>query len=124
MNTCIYLGYKGLGANLLHLAYCHEISKKFGPVTIITLCKNLEDALKDDTRIKKVYFLEKYHKKFFDTPGIKGEICMFGKCVSEGYVGNIKENNKKNIFFSFCFRMFGKFRSAFRNPCDFLRCFH
>ena len=66
MNTCIYLGYKGLGANLLHLAYCHEISKKFGPVTIITLCKNLEDALKDDTRIKKVYFLEKYHKKFFD----------------------------------------------------------
>ena len=34
------------------------------------------------------------NKKFFDTPGIKGEICMFGKCVSEGYVGNIKENNK------------------------------
>ena len=66
MNTCIYLGYKGLGANLLHLSYCHEISKKFGPVTIITLCKNLEDALKDDSQIKKVFFLEKYHKKFFD----------------------------------------------------------
>ncbi len=66
MNTCVYLGYKGLGANLLHLAYCHEISKKFGPVTIITLCKNLENALKDDPQIKKVYFLEKYHKKFFD----------------------------------------------------------
>ncbi len=66
MNTCIYLGYKGLGANLLHLSYCHEISKKFGPVTIITLCKNLEEALKDDPKIKKIYFLEKYHKKFFD----------------------------------------------------------
>ena len=66
MKTGIFLSYTGLGANLLHLAYCHEISKKFGPVTIITLCKNLEDALKDDPRIKKVYFLEKYHKKFFD----------------------------------------------------------
>ena len=66
MNTCIYLSYKGLGANLLHLTYCHEISKKFGPVTIITLCKNLKDALKDDPQIKEVYFLDKYHKKFFD----------------------------------------------------------
>ena len=66
MNTCIYLSYKGLGANLLHLSYCHEVSKKFGPVSIITLCKNLEDALKDDPQIKKVYYLDKYHKKFID----------------------------------------------------------
>tara|TARA_Y100000768_G_scaffold131157_1_gene97522 strand:+ start:2404 stop:3339 length:936 start_codon:yes stop_codon:yes gene_type:complete len=66
MNTCVYLSYKGLGANLLHLTYCHEISKKFGPVTIITLCKNLKDALKDDPQIKEIYFLDKYHKKFFD----------------------------------------------------------
>ena len=45
MKTCVYLSYKGLGANLLHLAYCHEIAKKFGPITIITLCGNLEAAL-------------------------------------------------------------------------------
>ena len=44
MKTGIYLSYKGLGANLLHLSYCHQIAKKYGPVTIITLCKNLEEA--------------------------------------------------------------------------------
>ena len=54
MKTCIYLSYKGLGANLLHLAYCHEIARKYGPVTIITLCANLETALKDDPLIEKV----------------------------------------------------------------------
>ena len=30
MKTGIFLSYKGLGANLLHLSYCHEIAKKFG----------------------------------------------------------------------------------------------
>ena len=44
MSTGIVLSYSGLGANLLHLAYCHEIAKKYGHVTIITLCKNLEHA--------------------------------------------------------------------------------
>ena len=66
MKTGIYLSYVGLGANLLHLSYCHQIAKKHGPVTIITLCKNLEDALVDDPLIKKVYYLEKYSKKFID----------------------------------------------------------
>ncbi len=66
MKTGIYLSYIGLGANLLHLSYCHEIAKKYGPVTIVTLCKNLEEALVDDPLIKKVYYLDKYHKKFFD----------------------------------------------------------
>lgn len=66
MNTGIYLSYTGLGANLLHLSYCHQIAKKFGAVTIITLCKNLEETLKDDPLIKKVYYLDKYQKKFFD----------------------------------------------------------
>ena len=37
MKTGILLSYKGLGSNLLHLSYCHEIAKKFGPVSIITL---------------------------------------------------------------------------------------
>jgi ADP-heptose:LPS heptosyltransferase len=66
MKTGIYLSYIGLGANLLHLSYCHQIAKKNGPVTIITLCKNLKEALVDDPLIEKVYYLDKYQKKFSD----------------------------------------------------------
>jgi ADP-heptose:LPS heptosyltransferase len=66
MKTCVYLSYKGLGANLLHLAYCHEIAKKFGPITIITLCGNLEEALKDDPLIEKIIFINTYHKRLID----------------------------------------------------------
>ena len=66
MKTGIYLSYVGLGANLLHLSYCHQIAKKHGPVTIITLCKNLGETLIDDPLIEKVYYLEKYSKKFID----------------------------------------------------------
>ena len=54
MKTAVILSYKGLGANLLHLTYCHEIAKKFGPITIITLCKNLEEALSEDPLIKEI----------------------------------------------------------------------
>ena len=66
MKTAILLSYKGLGANLLHLSYCHEIAKKIGPVTIITLCKNLEQAISKDPLIKEVVYLNKYHKKLVD----------------------------------------------------------
>jgi ADP-heptose:LPS heptosyltransferase len=66
MKIGIYLSYVGLGANLLHLSYCHQVAKKYGPVTIITLCKNLEDALSDDPLIEKVYYLSEYQKKFKD----------------------------------------------------------
>lgn len=66
MKTGIYLSYIGLGANLLHLSYCHQIAKKHGPVTIITLCKNLKEALADDPLIEDVYYLDKYHKRFLD----------------------------------------------------------
>ncbi|MDB9718759.1 lipopolysaccharide heptosyltransferase family protein [Candidatus Pelagibacter sp.] len=66
MKTCVYLSYKGLGANLLHLAYCHEIAKKFGPITILTLCKNLKETLKDDPLIENVIFIDRYHKRFID----------------------------------------------------------
>jgi ADP-heptose:LPS heptosyltransferase len=66
MKTCVYLSYKGLGANLLHLTYCHEIAKKFGPITIITLCKNLDEALNDDPLIERIIFIDKYHKRFID----------------------------------------------------------
>ena len=66
MKTGIYLSYVGLGANLLHLSYCHEVAKKYGPVTIITLCKNLEETLAHDPLIKEVHCLNKYHKKLLD----------------------------------------------------------
>ena len=66
MKTGIYLSYVGLGANLLHLSYCHEIAKKYGPITIITVCKNLEAALADDPLIKEVFYLNKYQKKLID----------------------------------------------------------
>jgi ADP-heptose:LPS heptosyltransferase len=71
MKICIYLSYKGLGANLLHLAYCHKIAQKYGPVTIITLCNNLEVALKDDPLIDKIIFINKYHKRFIDILKLK-----------------------------------------------------
>tara|TARA_B100000795_G_scaffold264828_1_gene245834 strand:- start:74 stop:1009 length:936 start_codon:yes stop_codon:yes gene_type:complete len=71
MKTCVYLSYKGLGANLLHLAYCHEIAKKYGPITIITLCSNLGRALKDDPHIDRVLFISKYHKRFIDILKLK-----------------------------------------------------
>ncbi len=66
MKTGIYLSYVGLGANLLHLSYCHQIAKEYGPVTIITLCKNLEAALADDPLIEKVFYIDQYHKKLID----------------------------------------------------------
>ena len=66
MKTGIYLSYIGLGANLLHLSYCHQIAKKHGPVTIITLCKNLKEALVDDPLIERVYYLDRYQKRLFD----------------------------------------------------------
>ncbi|MDA8846335.1 lipopolysaccharide heptosyltransferase family protein [Candidatus Pelagibacter sp.] len=77
MKTCIYLSYKGLGANLLHLAYCHEIARRYGPVTIITLCGNLEAALMDDPLIKKVVFINKYHKRLIDILKLKDLLNTF-----------------------------------------------
>ena len=71
MKNCVYLSYKGLGANLLHLVYCHEIAKKYGPITIITLCNNLEAAVKDDPLIEKVVYINKYHKRFVDVLNLK-----------------------------------------------------
>jgi len=66
MKTGVLLSYKGLGANLLHLTYCHEIAKKRGPITIITLCSNLEQALLKDPLIKEIIYLDRYHKKLSD----------------------------------------------------------
>jgi len=69
MNVGILLNYVGLGANLLHLSYCHEIAKKYGPVTIITLCGSLDQALEDDPNIKEVFLIKKY-KKITDIPNM------------------------------------------------------
>ena len=44
MKTGIFLSYSGLGANLLHLSYCHQIAKKYGPLTLITLNSKLKDT--------------------------------------------------------------------------------
>lgn len=37
-------------------------------------------------------------KKFTTKPFIKGEICVFGKSVSKGYLGNLNENKKYILF--------------------------
>ncbi len=66
MKVGIFLSYVGLGSNLLHLSYCHEIAKKYGPVSVVTICKNLEQAIGDDPLIKEVIYIEKYYKKFSD----------------------------------------------------------
>ena len=66
MKTGIFLSYKGLGANLLHLSYCHEIAKKFGPITLITLNPKLSEVLIDDPNIKEIIYLDDYHKKLLD----------------------------------------------------------
>jgi ADP-heptose:LPS heptosyltransferase len=66
MKTGIFLSYKGLGANLLHLSYCHEIAKKFGPIHLITLSPKLEKVLNYDHNIKKIIYLDKFHRKFTD----------------------------------------------------------
>ena len=65
MNTAIYLNYVGLGSNLLHLAYCHQIADKYGPVTVITLCKVLREALGEDPKIKEVITLDQKNKTLF-----------------------------------------------------------
>ena len=66
MKTGIFLSYKGLGANLLHLSYCHEIAKKFGPVTLVTLNPKLNQVLCDDPNFDSIIYLNQFHKKFKD----------------------------------------------------------
>ena len=66
MNTGVFLSYKGLGVNLLHLAYCHQIAKKFGPIKLLTLCPKLKKILEDDPLIDEIICIENYYKKFFD----------------------------------------------------------
>jgi ADP-heptose:LPS heptosyltransferase len=64
MKTGIFLSYKGLGANLLHLSYCHEIAKKFGPVKLITLNPKVIEVLSDDENFSEIIYLDNFYKKF------------------------------------------------------------
>ena len=66
MKTGIFLSYKGLGANLLHLTYCHQIAKKFGPVSLITLNPKLHEILVNDPNFEEIIYLNQFHKKFTD----------------------------------------------------------
>ena len=66
MKTGIFLSYKGLGANLLHLSYCHQISKKFGPTTLITLNPKLKEVLDKDPNFTDIIYLNKFYKKISD----------------------------------------------------------
>ena len=73
MKVCAFFNYIGLGANLLHLSYCHEIAKKYGPISIITLCKNLDQALEDDPNIENIIIFKKY-KNIVDIPNLSFEL--------------------------------------------------
>ncbi len=64
MKTGIFLSYKGLGSNLLHLSYCHEIAKKFGPIKLITLNPKVIEVLSDDENFSEIIYLDNFYKKF------------------------------------------------------------
>ncbi len=69
MKIGVFLNYIGLGANLLHLSYCHKIAEVYGPITLISLAKNLDQALEDDQLIDQVIIFDK-NKKITDIPKI------------------------------------------------------
>ena len=77
MKVGIFLSYIGLGSNIMHLAYCHEIAKKYGPVTVITICKNFKEAVSNDPNIKEVIYLDQYYKKLTDIFRLSKELYKF-----------------------------------------------
>ena len=99
MSTGVFLSYKGLGANLLHLSYCHEIAKRYGPIEIITLSKNLEQALEKDPLIKKITYLNQYHKKIIDiyklAKNLGNQVATTEKYYSKARPSDFKESLSK-----------------------------
>ena len=73
MKIGVFLNYIGIGANLMHLAYCHKIASTFGPITLISLAKNLDQALEDDQLIREVITFKK-NKKITDIPKISSNL--------------------------------------------------
>ena len=65
MKIGVFLNFIGLGSNLLHLSYCHQIAKKYGPINIITQCEKLKEALEDDPLINEIKVFEKKKKTIF-----------------------------------------------------------
>lgn len=68
----------------------HKINKK--DFVDLTLGKSLPVGRSDKMMEVKIFL----KKKFTSKPLTRGQICMFGKCVSEGYIGS-KKNNKSYI---------------------------
>ena len=66
MYTGVLLSYVGIGANLLHLSYIHEIAKKHGPIELMTFSEKIPLILKSDPAFKNISFINKYNKKFID----------------------------------------------------------
>jgi len=89
MKVGIFLSYIGLGSNLLHLTYCHQIAKKYGPVSVVTICKNLEQALEDDPLIKEVIYIDNYYKKFFDIFKLSKQLKVYNFDYFITYIVNI-----------------------------------
>ena len=94
MKTGIFLSYKGLGANLLHLSYCHEIAKKFGPVHLITLSPKLKKVLCYDHNIKEIIYLDKFHRKFTDILKIVDKTMKGHKPIKKINLKNIMNINE------------------------------
>ena len=69
----------------------HKINKR--NLYDLTKGKSLPVGISDKMMEVKIYA----KKKFFNKPLTKGQICMFGKCVSEGYIGS-KKNEKSYIY--------------------------
>lgn len=69
----------------------HKINKK----NLIDLIKN--KSLPVGTSDKRMEIKIYSKNNFTNKPLVKGQICMFGKCVSEGYIGN--EKNEKNYIY-------------------------
>ena len=95
MKTGIFLSYKGHGANLLHLSYCHEIAKKFGPVSLITLNPKLREILIEDSSFEEILYLDKFHNS-----DIKVISNVTEQCVGHSCIGYSRSSFKPKISFS------------------------
>ena len=73
MKVGIFLNYIGLGANIMHLSYCHHIAKVYGPITLISLANNLDQALEDDPLISEIKIFKK-NKNIIDIPKISSDL--------------------------------------------------
>ena len=108
MKTGIFLSYKGLGANLLHLSYCHQISKKFGPTTLITLNPKLKEVLDKDPNFTDIIYLNKFYKKISDIIGFDINIGHHRKTKRKSYKDTYDDESREIIqdFFSKDLKLF------------------